>query len=470
MALATGCAVTTRAHLLRAAARQFVEGDVQHWWLPHSGEGVRTRMSDDRAWLAYAVAHYVDTVGDTAVLDDAIPFLEGQKLKAGEHDRFFRPTVSDETATLFEHCARALDQSLSFGRHGLPLVGTGDWNDGMNRVGESGRGESVWLGWLLYAALTTFAPLAEARHESVRAATWRRHAAELQASLEREAWDGDWYRRGWFDDGTPLGSATSEECRIDSIAQSWATISGAADPERAARAMAAVERELIRPADRLALLFAPPFENTRLDPGYIKAYPPGIRENGGQYTHAALWSVIALATLGDGDEAVSLFSLLNPVNHTRTRADVHRYKVEPYVVAADVYARPPHIGRGGWTWYTGSAGWMHRAGIESILGLRRKGNALHLDPCIPMIWPGFEMTVRHRSARYAIVVENPDGVSRGVVSAELDGKDLPDRPVSLPLLDDGVTHYVRLRLGGGSVRSPGRPAATLTATPPMASR
>ena len=258
--------------------------------------------------------------------------------EAGEHDSFFQPTVSDETATLFEHCARGLDQSLALGAHGLPLIGTGDWNDGMNRVGERGQGESVWLGWLLHATLTAFAPLADARGETVRAATWRAHAAALQASLEREAWDGDWYRRGWFDDGTPLGSATSEECRIDSIAQSWAVISGAADPERAARAMAAVERELIRRKDGLALLFTPPFDKTPLDPGYIKGYPPGIRENGGQYTHAALWSVMAFAALGEGDKAAGLFSLLNPINHARTRADVHRYKVEPYVVAADVYA------------------------------------------------------------------------------------------------------------------------------------
>ncbi len=333
-------------------------------------------ISDDRIWLAYAAAHYVETTGDGAVLDEPVPFLEGQPLGPGEHDAYFQPMLAEESASLFEHCARGLDRSLALGEHGLPLIGTGDWNDGMNRVGELGKGESVWLGWFLHATLAAFAPLANARGEAARAAKWRSHAARLRASLERDGWDGDWYRRGYFDDGTPLGSSASDECRIDSIAQSWSVISGAAEPARAARAMAAVDEQLVRRSDGLALLFTPPFDRTPLDPGYIKGYPPGIRENGGQYTHAAAWSAIAFAALGDGDKAAELFSLMNPINRTSTRADVQRYKVEPYVVAADVYSVAPHVGRGGWTWYTGSAGWLYRVGIEAILGLRLQGAIL----------------------------------------------------------------------------------------------
>jgi cyclic beta-1,2-glucan synthetase len=318
----------------------------------------------------------------------------------------------------------------------------------MGAVGEGGKGESVWLGWFLYSALNAFADLAKQHANSPRATKWRQQAASLKESLEREAWDGDWYRRAYFDDGSPLGSVANSECRIDSIAQSWAVISRAADPTRAARAMAALDKYLVRRDDKLLLLFTPPFDNPAHDPGYIKGYPPGIRENGGQYTHGAVWAALAFIMQGDGDRAGELLSMLNPIRHADSPTGIHRYKVEPYVVCADLYSEPPHVGRGGWTWYTGSAGWMYRVALEGLLGFRLQGDTLALDPCSPRNWPGFEIAFRYRSARYEIAVKNPNGVCRGVQSVTLDGALMPDgKKAPIPLADDGATHRVLLVLG-----------------------
>lgn len=412
-----------RAQIVNAASRQFPEGDVQHWWLPGSGAGVRTMISDDVVWLAHGTHTYVASTGDSTILDEEIAFLEGPELAPGQHDAFDTPKVSDRTVSLYEHCALALDLAIRrTSDNGLPLILGGDWNDGMNTVGIEGRGESVWLGWFLLKTLRDFLPYAEERNDQARVSAWKAHAEALNKALEDHAWDGAWYRRGSFDDGAPLGSAQSDECRIDSIAQSWAVISGAADPARAEEAISNAVRELVDEDLRIARLFTPPFEHTPQEPGYIKSYPPGVRENGGQYTHASTWLVIALAKLGRNDEAWRVFSMLNPVNHALDREAAEQYRVEPYAVAADIYSEADKAGRGGWTWYTGSAGWLYRAGVEAILGIRKEGDRLHVDPCMPADWPGFSASLRVGSARYHITVE------RGTPSASLNGK-----PATLPI-------------------------------------
>ena len=445
MALVYSAPEEARAQILRSAARQFEEGDVQHWWHPPSGIGVRTRITDDLYFLPFVVHHYVVTTGDTDLLIEVVPFIASPLLTEEQEEDFNLPAVSEQTGTVYEHCVRALKHGYRLGSHGLPLMGTGDWNDGMNKVGVRGAGESVWNAWFFVTVLRAFAELAERSSQADDANWCWERAEQLRIALEATAGDGAWYRRAYFDDGTPLGSAQNDECQIDAIPQAWAVISGAADPARAQSAMDAVQKRLVRIGDKLIQLFDPPFDKSALEPGYIKGYVPGIRENGGQYTHAATWVTLATALQGRGDRAVELWNLINPVYHATTVEEVQHYKVEPYVACADVYGAPPHTGRGGWTWYTGSASWLYRVAIETILGFQLRGGTLRFEPCVPPSWPGFEMSYRHRSATYQILVDNSAGTGRGVRSVELDGQRLPSDTV--PLSDDGKTHNVRVQLG-----------------------
>ena len=434
-----------RDQIILHARHQFLQGDVLHWWHEPAGKGPRTRFSDDYLWLPYVTSEYIEVTGDYGILDIQVPFLEDEPLHEHEDERYSQPRVTEETASIYDHCIRSIEHSLHFGERGLPLIGGGDWNDGMNNVGIGGKGESVWLAWFLCTVLEKFIPICRVREEHERVERYLELVAKISDAVEQSAWDGNWYKRAFFDHGAPLGSVSNKECKIDSLAQSWAVISGKGDPERVKRALDSIDDYLVMRDAGLIKLLTPPFDEGDLEPGYIKGYVPGVRENGGQYTHAAAWVIIAFAIMGDGDKAAELFGLINPINHTRTDREYSIYKAEPYVMAADVYSVPPHTGRGGWTWYTGTASWIFKAGAESILGFKKRGHQLMIDPCIPKKWPEYTIRYRYEETEYEIIVRNPKSVNRGVSQITIDGESQEENRIDLT--NDRKTHIVEVIMG-----------------------
>jgi cyclic beta-1,2-glucan synthetase len=437
----------TRDQILLSASRQFKEGDVQHWWHPPQGRGVRTLCSDDLLWLAYTTSRYVAHTHDYSILLEVISFIDGRELNANEESNYDLPVTSELKTTLYDHCKRAISRCLRFGKNGLPLMGSGDWNDGMNKVGIHGLGESVWLAFFLYDVLQRFEPLAMRMEDQSFVKTCQDNAVHLKLMIDSNAWDGEWYRRAYFDDGSPLGSAENTECRIDSISQSWAVISGGADPDRAFQAMESADIHLVDRKHSLIKLLEPPFNNSERDPGYIKGYVPGVRENGGQYSHAAIWMVMAVAKLGNTKRTWELLNMINPINHGKDAGEVEVYKTEPYVMAADVYGVPPHTGRGGWTWYTGSAGWMYQLILESFLGVKREGANLRITPCVPANWKKFEVDYHFGKAKYHIEVLLK--TEPAAVSIEMDGSTVKGELI--PLVDDSTNHRVKVHVSHSAV-------------------